>query len=283
MTQWTRKELANVQLSLAEFSQEAVAELIESVKEDPDKGQQLTIVLKELSEVPLGEQFLHSDFFPLACCVALSEGDFIGAIDVLFEVGSAGPSPALELATTYALQRLGVPALRRTMTLIDDAENPFERAFGYTVLQAVVDADQSTKDEVIDFCSTRARREGQAPEERKWECWPALAACETLVSLGYAEISPVIEWWMEQEDSEIPRDLWNELLIDVDGYRTGQKICEWRKPWQTRCRKLVEELRKHATYDNGTLTVRRESPKIGRNAPCPCGSGKKYKKCCLKL
>jgi hypothetical protein len=23
-------------------------------------------------------------------------------------------------------------------------------------------------------------------------------------------------------------------------------------------------------------------PKIGRNAPCPCGSGKKYKKCCGK-
>ena len=22
--------------------------------------------------------------------------------------------------------------------------------------------------------------------------------------------------------------------------------------------------------------------KIGRNDPCPCGSGKKYKKCCLK-
>jgi SEC-C motif-containing protein len=24
----------------------------------------------------------------------------------------------------------------------------------------------------------------------------------------------------------------------------------------------------------------RETPKIGRNAPCPCGSGKKFKKCC---
>jgi preprotein translocase subunit SecA len=23
-------------------------------------------------------------------------------------------------------------------------------------------------------------------------------------------------------------------------------------------------------------------PKIGRNEPCPCGSGKKYKKCCGK-
>jgi SEC-C motif-containing protein len=26
--------------------------------------------------------------------------------------------------------------------------------------------------------------------------------------------------------------------------------------------------------------VRRTAPKIGRNDPCPCGSGKKYKKCC---
>jgi hypothetical protein len=26
----------------------------------------------------------------------------------------------------------------------------------------------------------------------------------------------------------------------------------------------------------------RETPKIGRNDPCPCGSGKKYKKCCGK-
>jgi len=28
--------------------------------------------------------------------------------------------------------------------------------------------------------------------------------------------------------------------------------------------------------------VRRDTPKIGRNDPCPCGSGKKYKKCCGK-
>ena len=27
-------------------------------------------------------------------------------------------------------------------------------------------------------------------------------------------------------------------------------------------------------------TIRRTSPKISRNAPCPCGSGKKYKFCC---
>jgi SEC-C motif-containing protein len=27
-------------------------------------------------------------------------------------------------------------------------------------------------------------------------------------------------------------------------------------------------------------TFRRETPKTGRNDPCPCGSGKKFKKCC---
>lgn len=29
-----------------------------------------------------------------------------------------------------------------------------------------------------------------------------------------------------------------------------------------------------------SVTVRRESERVGRNDPCPCGSGKKYKKCC---
>ena len=28
-------------------------------------------------------------------------------------------------------------------------------------------------------------------------------------------------------------------------------------------------------------TVRNQAPKVGRNDPCPCGSGKKYKKCCI--
>jgi uncharacterized protein YecA (UPF0149 family) len=26
-------------------------------------------------------------------------------------------------------------------------------------------------------------------------------------------------------------------------------------------------------------TIKRDGPKVGRNDPCPCGSGKKYKKC----
>jgi preprotein translocase subunit SecA len=28
--------------------------------------------------------------------------------------------------------------------------------------------------------------------------------------------------------------------------------------------------------------ARREAPKVGRNDPCPCGSGQKHKRCCAK-
>ena len=32
--------------------------------------------------------------------------------------------------------------------------------------------------------------------------------------------------------------------------------------------------------ENKPETYRRDQPKVGRNDPCPCGSGKKYKNCC---
>ena len=34
---------------------------------------------------------------------------------------------------------------------------------------------------------------------------------------------------------------------------------------------------------HGHTPYRREEPKVGRNDPCPCGSGKKFKKCCANV
>jgi len=55
---------------------------------------------------------------------------------------------------------------------------------------------------------------------------------------------------------------------------------------QRRKREKELEMAKAAgagTEDQTPKTVRRQEDKVGRNAPCPCGSGKKYKKCCGKL
>ena len=40
------------------------------------------------------------------------------------------------------------------------------------------------------------------------------------------------------------------------------------------------DLLKSISFCNQPKTAPAASPKVGRNAPCPCGSGKKYKKCC---
>lgn len=41
-----------------------------------------------------------------------------------------------------------------------------------------------------------------------------------------------------------------------------------------------EKIKEIVKEYKASKTVRRAEPKIGRNDPCPCGSGKKYKHCC---
>lgn len=40
-------------------------------------------------------------------------------------------------------------------------------------------------------------------------------------------------------------------------------------------------LSRRAEFAPGPSPVKRATPRVGRNDPCPCGSGKKYKHCCL--
>lgn len=44
---------------------------------------------------------------------------------------------------------------------------------------------------------------------------------------------------------------------------------------------LTEERRKEIKKEYNKSQIVVKEKKIGRNEPCPCGSGKKYKKCCL--
>jgi uncharacterized protein len=48
-------------------------------------------------------------------------------------------------------------------------------------------------------------------------------------------------------------------------------------------RESAEEMYEEPLEDEDEFypeTFVRAEPKVGRNEPCPCGSGKKYKKCC---
>lgn len=54
------------------------------------------------------------------------------------------------------------------------------------------------------------------------------------------------------------------------------ELPEWNDIYDEETRKRLYREQKKST------TFLREGAKIGRNDPCPCGSGKKYKQCCMK-
>ena len=67
------------------------------------------------------------------------------------------------------------------------------------------------------------------------------------------------------------------------------EVSEFARDSQGHWRFISSESHRHAAgedhhhghhHDHGGHTLRRATPKVGRNDPCPCGSGKKYKKCC---
>ena len=53
------------------------------------------------------------------------------------------------------------------------------------------------------------------------------------------------------------------------------ELPQWKKIYSE------EELKRLYKEQKESTTIRKEK-KVGRNDPCPCGSGKKYKKCCGK-
>jgi hypothetical protein len=50
-----------------------------------------------------------------------------------------------------------------------------------------------------------------------------------------------------------------------------------------RLKKLIaKSVRESDPNTTVSSTVVRQGQRLGRNAPCPCGSGRKYKQCCLR-
>ena len=75
-------------------------------------------------------------------------------------------------------------------------------------------------------------------------------------------------------------------------YAGEPRVPDWREradPWSFyEPEHIAERLQRweeaQAREDDAPAVVSytREAPKVGRNDPCPCGSGKKFKKCCLE-
>lgn len=74
-----------------------------------------------------------------------------------------------------------------------------------------------------------------------------------------------------------------EALVEMlDGF--GDEVPEWLETEARERRELQRRLEREvsgaASSSSTQETVVNEGPDVGRNDPCPCGSGRKYKHCC---
>ena len=106
---------------------------------------------------------------------------------------------------------------------------------------------------------------------------------------AYAQKDPVVVYRMEGFDmfDEMVYDIQYDVVkllmhvteIDEGAQRQQTSEITSAKLQETSAIELVDG--KISPKEGGIdKTIRNEEPKVGRNDPCPCGSGKKYKNCC---
>ena len=101
---------------------------------------------------------------------------------------------------------------------------------------------------------------------------------------AYGQKDPVVQYRLEGFD------MFDEMINDIK-FDVTKILMHIRQQGEVKRQETVkitgEALEAIHSVDGGSKigtdvdrTVRNERPKVGRNDPCPCGSGKKYKNCC---
>ncbi|MEN6468616.1 MAG: preprotein translocase subunit SecA [Smithella sp.] len=95
---------------------------------------------------------------------------------------------------------------------------------------------------------------------------------------GYGQKDPVREY--QREGYAMFMEMISRIKMD-----TLEKLCMVRIQKEEEVEEIRQKQKQDYVLSRGedtpaNQTIKRESEKVGRNDPCPCGSGKKYKKCC---
>ena len=115
---------------------------------------------------------------------------------------------------------------------------------------------------------------------------------------GYAQREPIIEFKREglrlfEEMLDSAREKFTDLFFKARWVRQDALERVWSgqssehavaaSAYEAQRRAAMESTQRSQMAQEGESAVKtiiRQQPKVGRNDPCPCGSGKKYKKCC---
>jgi preprotein translocase subunit SecA len=103
---------------------------------------------------------------------------------------------------------------------------------------------------------------------------------------AYGQRDPLVEYKRESFDmfSQMKERIENDAVrflfrLEPMTQEEREKEAERRRKEQEQIFRAASRSKEGVTARGGIQTVQRKQGKVGRNDPCPCGSGKKFKKC----
>ena len=167
---------------------------------------------------------------------------------------------------TQALQKLVLKIIQEAYKAKENIEKPKElkQIERYTIIRAI---DQNWQDHLTEMEDLR----------------------RSVGLRGYAQKDPLSEYkseayiFFEELMQRIRTEMCTSLFRSASSLENFQQMLNHlsanaRTTGPGDHAPSVEDYTKTATLPK--VTIKRTEPKVGRNDPCPCGSGKKYKKCC---
>ncbi|MBC7909654.1 MAG: SEC-C domain-containing protein, partial [Pyrinomonadaceae bacterium] len=108
--------------------------------------------------------------------------------------------------------------------------------------------------------------------------------------VGYGQKDPLVEYkkqsfdmfqeMLDRIDTNTIRSLFNLQVVTEQPPETLRQRRPLRRPSQLQFTGPNQGAAAAGEEEGRIKTITRDQPKVGRNEPCPCGSGKKFKKCC---
>lgn len=262
----------------AEFPREQLQQLIA----EPAATRKLALEVMEewLAKIEAGEHDPDDQgtFFALFLLGELREPKAYPLFLELLRFPNAGDDEILgDVQTQYMHKLLAAVAGGDTRKLLALAENQeadeFSRAAAVSALLVQLNAGEHSRDEVVEQFR-QLFRTTERKQSAFWNCLiddaADLQAVELLDDIKSAiqEGLPEHEMSMQEIEDIIRRPSAESYL----GNQQNQPLGDW-----------MSELEEWSFEDEPEVPAQKPavSTKISRNDPCPCGSGKKHKKCCM--
>ncbi|MBX3437816.1 MAG: SEC-C domain-containing protein [Planctomycetaceae bacterium] len=85
---------------------------------------------------------------------------------------------------------------------------------------------------------------------------------------------------LQQAFDRLRSDQLEDTVAELSSWAGYQEAEQRRAPRTNPSRQNRIDHNDDRQEPHSSTTIVREQPRVSRNDPCPCGSGKKYKKCC---